>query len=67
MSLFQSVFYSTLPAVFFLRMGELGGGENDPPLKIFNNDVKRLKVVPNLGKKYNFLDIYQKKSRDQNF
>ena len=48
--------------------GSLGGGSKWPPrLKISNNEVKKLKLVPDLRNHTNFSKVYQKIFCDQNF
>ena len=43
------------------------GVKMTPPLKIFNNEVKMLKLVPNLGNHTNFSKLHRKKFYDKNF
>ena len=62
------VLFLTLPTLGFFENGSLGVGSKwPPPLKIFNNDVKMLKLVPNLGNHTKFPKSHQKKFCDQNF
>ena len=55
----------TLPTLGFFENGSLGMGSKwPPPLKIFNNDVKMLKLVPNLGNHTIFPNLHQKQICD---
>ena len=58
----------TLPTLGFFENGSLGEGSKWPPsLKIFNNEVKMLKLVPNLGNRTNFSKLHTKKFCDKIF